>query len=140
MARSTSFGQFSKRMAIRAKEIEAGTERTVRQAAVAADTAIVTTTPVETGRAKGNWNVSVGTPDTSVRPDNFDPDGQPTLRRHEGAIARWGLGMSAIFLANGLPYILLLENGSSSAKAPNGMTQYGLDAARAVLKKSRLLG
>lgn len=139
MARSTSFGQFARRMAIRAEEVKFGTEKTVRRAAIAADTAIVTTTPVDLGRAKGNWNASIGTPDTSVQEDNLDPSGQMTLSRNQSTIEGWSLGQGVIFIANGLPYILPLENGSST-QAPNGMTQSGLDAARAQLKKSSLLG
>lgn len=139
MARSTSFGQFSRRMAIRAEEVKSNTEKTVRRAAIAADTAIVTSTPVNLGRAKGNWNASVGTADTSTQDDSLDPSGQMTLNRNQGIIEGWRLGQGAIFIANGLPYILPLENGSST-QAPNGMTQGGLAAARAQLKKSRLLG
>lgn len=139
MARSTSFSQFSRRMAIRAEEVKANTGKTVRRAAIAADTAIVTSTPVDLGRAKGNWNASVGTPDTSTQDDDLDPGGQMTLSQHQGTIEGWKIGQGAIFIANGLPYILPLENGSST-QAPNGMTQSGLDAARAQLKKSSLLG
>lgn len=138
MAISTSLGQFSKRMAIVAKEIANNGEKAVRRAAVAADTAIVTTTPVNTGRAKGNWNASVGSEDISTS-DVTDPSGQATMSAHQQTIEQWRLGKGPIFLANGLPYILPLENGSSS-QAPTGMTQHGIDAARAQLQAAKLLG
>lgn len=138
MGRSTSFGEFSRRMAIRAQQVATGTERTIRQAAIAADTAIVTATPVDTGRAKGNWLASVGQTPVVETTEDTDPGGQMTLNQNQRTIEGWRLGQGAIFIANGLPYIQELENGSSQ-QAPNGMTQSGLDAARAQLKKSSLL-
>ncbi len=65
---------------------------------------IVRKTPVDTGRARGNWNVSVGSPDTSVtektrktpKPISSMPDPQ---------------GDESIFIANNLEYIGVLEYG-----------------------------
>ena len=112
-------------------------ERIVRRAAVAADTALILTTPVDTGRARGNWNVSVGRVDTRVREINF-PDQNGALSEGQAQLQAWRLGGGIIFIANSLPYILPLENGSS-AKAPNGMMQHALLAARQQVAAGRLL-
>ena len=112
-------------------------ERIVRRAAVAADGALVLTTPVETGRARGNWNVSVGHVNTSVRELNF-PDESGALSEGRAALGAWRLGSGIIFIANSLPYIMTLENGNS-AKAPNGMMQHALLAARQQVAVGRLL-
>ncbi len=133
MGRSKSFGEFSRRMAVQAKDMTSRLEDRVRRAAIAADTAIVTTTPVDLGRAKGNWNVSLGAPDTSVT-ENVDPSGGDTIARGEEAIREWKSGDGEIFIANSLPYIMPLENGSS-AQRPEGMTRHGIDAARRELKR-----
>ena len=114
------------------------TERLVRRAAVAADGALILTTPVDTGRARGNWNVSVGRVDTRVREINF-PDQNGALSEGQAQLQAWRLGGGIIFIANSLPYILPLENGSS-AKAPNGMMQHALLAARQQVAAGRLLG
>lgn len=113
------------------------TERLVRRAAVAADGALILTTPVDTGRARGNWNVSVGRVDTRVREINF-PDQNGALSEGQAQLQAWRLGGGIIFIANSLPYILPLENGSS-AKAPNGMMQHALLAARQQVAVGRLL-
>ena len=113
------------------------TERIVRRAAVAADTALILTTPVDTGRARGNWNVSVGHVNTEVRELNF-PDQGGAISEGQSALGAWRLGSGTIFIANSLPYILSLENGSS-AKAPSGMVQHAMLAARQQVAVGRLL-
>lgn len=109
----------------------------MRRAAVAADTALILTTPVDTGRARGNWNVAVGHIDSGVRLLDF-PDPSAAQSEAQAAIAPWRLGDGAIFIANSLPYIMPLENGSS-AQAPNGMVQHAMLAARQQVNSGRLL-
>jgi hypothetical protein len=138
VAVSRSFGQFARRMAIRAKQVTHGSERVVKQAAIAADTALVTSTPLDTGRAKGNWNASIGNPDTSTT-ETTDPSGQATMARNETEINAWRLGRGEIFLANGLPYIVSLDEGSSS-QAAQGMTQDAIAAARRIIQGAKVLG
>lgn len=103
----------------------------VRRAAIAADAAAVITTPVDTGRAKGNWNVSIGSIDETTT-DNTDRGGSEAIARGKSTIEEWKVGRGEIFISNSLPYILALENGSS-AQRPEGMTQHALDAARRAL-------
>jgi len=138
MAVSYGFGQFSQRMALQAKLVGENAERKVRRAAIAADTALVLSTPFDTGRARGNWNVSTGRPDNRVTEDT-DPTGGSSVNRGTQVIEAWELGGGTIYIANSLPYILALENGSSQQR-PEGMTQHGLAAAREQLGKGKLLG
>jgi hypothetical protein len=127
MAISHDFGQFSRRMAIRSTQVAGGAERAIRRAAVAADTALVMTTPVDTGRARGNWNVSVGRIDDTVYSSNF-PGPSEALAQGQMTIGKWKLGSGVIFIANSLPYIQRLEDGYS-AQAPSGMVQFAMKAA-----------
>lgn len=66
--------------------------------------AIVKKTPVDTGRARANWNVSVGSPDLGVTDEtdkNFkNPKSVPDAP-----------GDTPIYIANNLPYIKTLEFG-----------------------------
>ena len=82
---------------------------------------IIEKTPVDTGRARGNWNVSSDTPDyettdsTQVQNPQLDdlndfPD---------------------IYIANGLDYVVELEEGKSWKHAPNGIINPAIAAARA---------
>lgn len=138
MAISRDFGEFSRRLAIRATQVTDNAELAIRRAAVAADTAIVMSTPVDTGRARGNWNVSVGQIDSTVKEEGF-PSPQDALSAGQTTIGQWRLGSGVIFIANSLPYIQRLEDGYS-AQAPNGMIEFGMKAAIQQLGGERLLG
>ena len=81
---------------------------------------IIKNTPVDTGRARGNWNITTDTPDygtttsaTVTEPALRDLDEFPT-----------------IFIANGLDYVVDLENGRSG-QAPAGIINPAIAAARA---------
>jgi hypothetical protein len=75
-------------------------------------------TPVDTGRARGNWQAALGSPATSIL-ESADKSGQQTISR-EGPTILDAPPFSVVWLSNNLPYIEPLENGHS-AQAPNGM-------------------
>lgn len=90
---------------------------------------IVKKTPVDTGRARGNWTIKPGTPDTAVY-DNTVPK-----YRSLDDVPKPD-GDEPIFISNNLPYIEKLEYGTYpnppkkqtgktingfSCKAPEGM-------------------
>lgn len=78
-------------------------------------------TPVDTGRARANWNTSVGRPDTSTNDAATSSD--VASKQAEGAtvIARTDFaGGDDLYVTNGLPYIDDLEKGHSK-QAPAGM-------------------
>lgn len=91
---------------------------------------IVNKTPVDTGRARGNWNVSVGKEDSSTTEATL----KSGLKYTENDMK--SDGDEPIFISNNLPYIETLEYGGYpnppksqsgktvngfSKKAPNGM-------------------
>ncbi len=86
----------------------------------------VNMTPVDTGRARGNWQVTIGSPSLSVHENRYDKDGGPTISTGSATIQSLST-LGAIYLTNNLPYILALENGSSQRQAPAGMVQVTLD-------------
>ena len=73
---------------------------------------IVARTPVDTGRARGNWQSSLNTPSLQI---------DPTGEGYQATIASVKLGDSVFFI-NNLPYIEELEDGSSD-QAPAGMVK-----------------
>jgi len=79
---------------------------------------VVLKTPVDTGRARGNWNVTFGNPSTRVS-ENRDKPGDNTINKGSGKISRVE-PFGRIYISNNLPYILPLENGWST-QAPTGM-------------------
>ena len=79
---------------------------------------VVLKTPVDTGRARGNWFVTLDAPTTETTAA-VDPSGAATIGR--GARVIGGMrDVRAIWLTNSLPYIQRLESGYSK-QAPAGM-------------------
>ncbi len=81
---------------------------------------LVSETPVDTGRAMNNWNISVGFPDGSVT-DAGGSDGAVQAAKAAGALAALGglKSFSTVWISNSLPYIVPLNEGSSE-QAPSG--------------------
>lgn len=139
MATSRTLGQLGKRILIRADKLGKNVEKGVRSAAIALDNEVVSRTPVDTGRAKGNWIVSIGQPSRKrIAIGGGDAAGQVAMDQGRSVISKWKLGMGSIFVTNNLSYIQPLDNGSSQ-QAVGGMTSFGIQAARDVLKRMRLL-
>lgn len=99
-------------------------EKVRRNYAFALYSSIVKKTPVDTGRARGNWNISVGKDDTSVS----DKKMKSGLKYNESSIN--ANGDESIFISNNLPYIATLEYGGypnppkkKSGKTVNGFSR-----------------
>jgi len=132
------FKEFERRMTLRAKVVANNAERVVRRAALAADTALVQVTPVDTGRARGNWVPSIGSPAEFALPQTEIPSAAETLADGVRTIGAWKLGMGPIFISNSVPYIIPLEEGHSQ-QAPAGMTKAAIQAAKAEVARAKLL-
>lgn len=91
----------------------------VRKITLELDSAVVLSTPVDTGRARGNWFPSVDNPVTTVDLASTDKSGAGSVQRATAFIAMSPIGHT-VWLSNNLDYIEKLENGSSK-QAPNGM-------------------
>ena len=89
-------------------------------------TGVVLKTPVDTGRARGGWQLDVGA--VSGAPERLDKDGSAIFAdaaRKLGAL-RFG---ERVAISNNVTYIIYLENGSSD-QAPQGMVAITLDEVR----------
>jgi hypothetical protein len=85
---------------------------------------IINMNPVLTGRARGNWQVSIGSPSETIMMTNWPSAGEAIQRGAATISSLTTLG--AIYLVNNLPYIVPLEQGTSK-QAPQGMVQVTLD-------------
>lgn len=77
---------------------------------------VVMRTPVDTGRARGNWQVSIGatiegTIERSEKGTIGDPSGA-TVREGELVLSRYS-GFQSVFIVNNVEYIEYLNEGSS---------------------------
>jgi hypothetical protein len=95
------------------------TETIVRKISLDVLNRVVKRTPVDTGRARANWQTTVGQPATS-EVDRSDPAGTATVTQGISTVNGWDINSSALFLTNNVPYIGVLERGSSE-QSPSGM-------------------
>lgn len=91
---------------------------------------IVRKTPVDKGRARASWNISLNQADRTVQPDGLAHYPAPSL-----SVALAPLPGQEIWISNNLPYIVELEKGHSK-QAPHGMA--ALSIAEVDLAMSRL--
>lgn len=100
------------------RKVEDRVQQVTRWVALEALRRVVMKTPVDTGRARGSWQVGVG-----VRPDGvveiYDKDGGQTIAEGSREIAQVKPN-EIIYIAANLAYIERLETGWSR-QAPQGM-------------------
>lgn len=97
-------------------------DQVIRKIGLEALSRIVLKTPVDTGRARGNWLVQIGGAGIEVTSE-IDSSGAVTIAKGSNVIGTFKLkdGDQIISLYNNLPYINRLENGWSKIQAPAGM-------------------
>lgn len=100
--------------------LEDGANKAVRALALEVTKRIVLRTPVDIGRARGNWNVGIGNPDRTTG-NGTDKNGSATIARGAAVIKAADMEQ-AFFITNSLPYIVPLEDGHSK-QAPAGMVK-----------------
>lgn len=100
----------------------------VRKVAMDVFHRVIIRTPVDTGRARANWQASIGAPkEGELDSVNKIPVGVPggSADLDQALIVDKHQGDDSIFLSNNLPYIEVLENGSS-IQSPAGMVKVTL--------------
>lgn len=112
--------RFAGRIRVMGKRIEQNADALTRKVALAVDSAVVIATPVDTGRARSNWQVNIGAPADGTR-EALDTSGQAAIAQGQTEIAKYK-GGSAIHITNNLPYIGRLNDGWS-AQAPSGFVE-----------------
>jgi hypothetical protein len=127
-----SLGRFAIRIDQLARRIDRNVDIAVKLVAVAVNQTVVLTTPVDTGQARNNWRVSLGTPITDTTSE-VDPTGTTRIQSNNSVIRRRSpRARQSIYITNNLPYIEALNNGRS-AQAPAGFVQRAvLDGIRAL--------
>lgn len=101
-------------------------EKKIRTTILAVDAALVLNTPVDTGRARSNWIVSLNAPSVLVVDPNKTPD-------PNGIIASFKVTDTA-YIANNLPYIRRLNEGSSQ-QAPAGFVDLAVQSGISVANR-----
>ena len=105
--------------------IDKKVEDVTRQTALIIYGEIVRNTPVDTGRARGNWNIDINMVDRSTdNPDNKNGD----TSRADPVVARYKLD-DRIFISNHLPYIARLNDGHSG-QSPAGFVDTAIQVGK----------
>lgn len=98
-------------------------DKAVRQAAVLTAQGVVTRTPVDTGRLRGNWMIQSTLTIETV--DDVDIAGAATIAKMAGQAMTLKAG-GECWIVNSLPYAGEVEYGHSRVKAPAGMVRVTL--------------
>ena len=140
------FQEFTRRMRLRAARVPENAAKVQRKAALATDQALVLATPVDTGRARSNWRVTLSFPSRDVV-DAFAPgkdlgagerlNAQQAINHARSVLSEHGAGKD-IYIANNLPYIVRLNEGHS-AQAPAGFVDEAVQTGLSVFRNARLL-
>lgn len=128
---SHNLGSFARRIRKVAADIEPAVDDTLRKVALVANQTVIMATPVDTGRARANWQVSI---DTEIDSEVDSTNAQGAIARNASVIRGYRNG--SIILQNNLPYIGALNNGSS-AQAPAGFVEKAIQAAARAVRGSK---
>jgi hypothetical protein len=140
MANDASFDEFAKRMGLLADQIPFKVNAIKRKIALDILRNVVLATPVDTGRARNNWFVSLnhaipkviwGSKDRDAAKGLFDEAGTVAVKSGEAEIGHARPDMT-IVLQNNLPYIQALNNGWSK-QAPRMFVQIAIQRVIAPL-------
>jgi len=111
------------------------TEITVRGILLDLTRLIIKASPVDTGRFRGNWQASFGSPKGGkLQRKDKSKDGANTADLADKVIANIEMGQT-FYLTNNLPYARRLEYGYSK-QAPSGMLRINLMAVQSMLAKA----
>ena len=88
---------------------------------------LILKTPVDTGRARANWQVTLNV-DSNMSLERTDKSGGPTLVAGEATLSNVK-AHDVIYITNNVAYIEVLENGHSK-QAPAGMLAVTVEELR----------
>lgn len=108
-------------------------ERVVKKITLDVTANLVELNPVDTGWSRANWVPAIGAPsvggmdvgNVGRRTADEVADARGQQEEAISDVADYRLGQGSVFVSNGVPYIQLLENGSSK-QAPDGFVKQAI--------------
>jgi hypothetical protein len=142
-----TFKQVAAQLRVVAQNVEENVPLLIRKVALAIDQTLVLGTPVDTGRARANWQVTIGAPATgeagfAITNTKTAVSGANAAAATQFAItaaikATSGFAGGVIYITNNLPYIIPLNEGHSK-QAPAGFVQTAILNGIAAVKSVKL--
>jgi hypothetical protein len=123
---------FQREVALFARNAKQANDKTVRAITFALFAEVVDRTPVDTGRLKGNWQISQGSPATG-EVSTTDASGATTKAAIAVGMGGWG---STTYLANNLPYAQRIEFDGYSRQAPAGMVRVSFARVNGIVESA----
>ncbi|WP_445572167.1 HK97 gp10 family phage protein [Pseudomonas sp. E102] len=116
-------GSFELQLAEFAAQAKGAIDASLREIIIELGGSLIRMSPVDTGRFRGNWHLSIDVVE-SVTFDDPDPNGQEAMAALVSAVSDFTAGQAA-YIINNLPYAIPLEYGHSN-QAPQGMVRVTL--------------
>ncbi|BBP60361.1 hypothetical protein PHLH4_39510 [Pseudomonas sp. St316] len=116
-------GSFAESLAAFVEQARGAIDDVFREVVIEIGSSVIRLSPVDTGRFKGNWQLTIGAPATHSL-DSFDKAGHETIAELVSQANQLEAGQVA-YIVNNLVYGIPLEYGHS-AQAPAGMVQITL--------------
>jgi uncharacterized protein CbrC (UPF0167 family) len=127
MLRITGVPKFEADLKKFAKRIDVGVEQIVRSIALDMFKGVITRTPVDTGWARASWNIAFTEPDWTPGPKitGGEEVAAAVNKVEEAKLKKGALNFKfpKVWITNGLPYIIPLENGHSKQTGRGYMVQ-----------------
>lgn len=135
-----SLSEFARRMSILGRRVEENSDALVRKVSVAINTTVVLATPVDTGRARSNWQIGIGSAPMGTKA-SFGPNSAGNVISFNNAKIQAYTSANKgqyVYITNNLPYIKRLNNGHS-AQAPVGYVERAIVVGTNSVRGARLL-
>lgn len=138
---------FASDMEAYAKKAGLSLNQTVVSVALELYGSVIKDTPADTGRARGNWQCSIGSPLSGVlsgegesgtetdAPNGDGPKTAAAVKEVRGVLLKYEPGQT-VYLANNLPYIRRLEYDGWSDQAPAGMVRKNIARIQQIVAKA----
>lgn len=108
-----------------------------RRIALKAFSDVIKATPVDTGTARANWRVGMGSPNYEYNSSASDKSGSVTISAMNSAVDGLLPGQN-VYLSNSCPYIMRLECDGWSKQAPNGMVSITAASVQGLIDRGLL--
>jgi hypothetical protein len=126
--------RFRANMARRIEKAKGKHETFYRRLSLEILSRVVLKTPVDTGRARGNWNIGNGMPDTKTT-ELLDKSGANSIMVGDYTLRSMTINGQVIYITNSLPYMYRLEYEGWSQQAPAGMVRVTIAELGAVARE-----
>ena len=123
---------FDDQMKAFAKKANMSVEKTVKGTAIKLFSAVIKSSPVDTGRFRANWTAA-GVQPSTVTTDMTDKSGSAAT----GAMVNYinsAKGQTVFTLANNLPYARVIEYGGYPGDGPNTVGGFSKQAPAGVVR------